>query len=126
MIILTQGLGFSIYSRTLELNLWDVAWTTDVFMGIIGTISTFIFFHHKIPSLIIFLVTIFSVYFWFITMISAKNMTPIKSPLLKNKYAFEKQLTTTEYRNIRQLRVIVYKETFPLLYKPSKTTTVRV
>lgn len=53
-------------------------------------------------------------------------MTPIKSPLLKNKYAFEKQLTTTEYRNIRQLRVIVYKETFPLLYKPSKTTTVRV
>lgn len=113
MIVLTQGFDFSIYSRTLELNLWDIAWTTDLFMGIIGTLSASIFFKNKIPAFIIFLLTVFSCYFWFIAMITTKNLTPIEDSSLKEKYAFEKQLTTTEYRDIRQLRVIIYKEVFP-------------
>lgn len=126
MVVLTQQFNFVIYSRTFELNLWDVAWATDIFIGYIGTISSFFFFKNKIPSIVIFLVTILLCYFWIVMMLTTKNLIPVEHPSVKENYAFERQLTTTEYRDIRQLRVIVYKEELPLLYKTSRTTTERV
>lgn len=37
---------------SLELNLWDYAWSTDIYMGIIATICSSIYFKNKIPSFI--------------------------------------------------------------------------
>lgn len=53
MIIVVQTFDFVIYSRKLQLNLWDIAWTTDLFMGIIGSLSAAILFKNKLPSLIL-------------------------------------------------------------------------
>lgn len=126
MIIVVQTFDFVIYSRKLQLNLWDIAWTTDLFMGIIGSLSAAILFKNKLPSLILLLMTTFSFYIWFIAMITQKNLTPIQHPEVQEHYIFEKYVTPTEYKDMKQLSVIIYKEQFPLLYKHVNETTLRV
>ncbi|MFA8440160.1 hypothetical protein [Pueribacillus sp. YX66] len=52
-------------------------------------------------------------------------LLPVEHPSIKGNYVFNKQLTTTEYQDVMQLRVTVYKEVFPLLYEFNYTATER-
>lgn len=110
---------------SLELNLWDYAWSTDIYMGIIATICSSIYFKNKIPSFILMIVTTIIFFNWFLMLLTYMILLPVEHPSIKGNYVFNKQLTTTEYQDVMQLRVTVYKEVFPLLYEFNYTATER-
>lgn len=125
MIVLTKKFDFVIFSRTLESNLWDLAWSTDIIMGIICFFAITLYFKNKVLSISIFLVTMFSISIWLFMMLGSKTIIPISDPSLNGNYAIHQYLYPT-YKDTLTLKVTVYKESYPLLYKAINTTTESV
>lgn len=125
MFVLTKTFDFVIFSRTLESNLWDIAWSTDIIMGFICFFASTLFFKNRILSFSIFLVTMFSMSIWLFMMMGSKSLIPISDPSLKGNYAIHQYLYP-EYSDTVALAITVYKESYPLLYKAVNSTTESV
>lgn len=59
MVVRTKVFDFVTFSRTLESNLWDLAWSTDIIMGFLCFFASTLYFKNRILSFSIFLVTMF-------------------------------------------------------------------
>ncbi|MFJ8462093.1 hypothetical protein ACIQ57_23730 [Lysinibacillus xylanilyticus] len=125
MFVLTNTFDFVIYSKTLESNLWDLAWSTDIIMGFICFFASSLYFKNRILSFSIFLMTMFSMSIWVFMMLGSKSLIPISDPSLKGNYATHQYLYP-EYHDTVVLAITVYKESYPLLYKAANSTTESV
>lgn len=55
IFVLVEYFDFVIYSRTLEANLWDQAWTWDIIVGFIFFLASSLYFNNRIlPFLVLY------------------------------------------------------------------------
>jgi len=118
-IVLVNGFGFVIFLRTSEINLMNIAPTTDIIMSAICFTIPYIYFNgmkRVVISFIGCLLFTYSVLMWLPMMAFSLSLSPIESPTLTGKYA------VAQYSNLNDsgekiLRIEVYKQQYPLLYK---------
>ena len=90
MFVLVKNFDFVIFSRTLDGNLWDQAWTWDIIVGFIFFLASSLYFNNRIVPFIVFLTTLFSCSIWIIMMMGSNTLIPIESSSLKGNYAIYK------------------------------------
>ncbi len=117
MVILTQAFELVIYSRTFGINLWNLAWTTDIIVAFFCHIASFLYFRRKAFSFLIFVILLCSIIIWWPAMIFSKEIVAINNPSLKDNYAISQNLTDSASPEKFVISVRVYKEVYPLLYK---------
>ena len=89
-IVLVKGFGFVIFLRTSEINLMNIAPTTDIFMSAICFTIPYIYFNgmkRVVISFIGCLLFTYSVFMWLPMMAFSLSLSPIESPSLTGKYA---------------------------------------
>lgn len=116
MFVLVKKFDFVIYSRTLETNLWDQAWTWDIIMGFTFFLASSLYFNNKILPFIVLLISMFSCMIWILMMLGSKTLIPIEDTSLKENYAIYQYLYPGHQDELI-LVATVYKESYPLLYK---------
>jgi len=117
MVVLTQAFDLVIYSRTFGINLWNLAWTTDIIVAFFCHIASFLYFRRKAFSFLIFVILLCSIIVWWPAMIFSKEIITINSPLLKDNYAISQDITDSASPEKHIISISVYKEIYPLLYK---------
>ena len=116
MFVLVKKFDFVIYSRTLETNLWDQAWTWDIIMGFTFFLASSLYFENKILPFIVLLIAMFSCLAWFVMMLTSKTLIPIEDASLDENYAINK-FSYPAHTGETILVATIYKEHYPLLYK---------
>lgn len=117
MIILTQIVDLTIYSRTFGINLWDLAWSTDILVGLVCHIASFLYFRRKVFSFLVLGMTLCSILIWWPAMMFSKSLITIHRPILKDNYTIFQDITDSDSPDKYFLTVGVYKEIYPLLYR---------
>ena len=116
MFVLVKKFDFVIYSRTLETNLWDQAWTWDIIIGFTFFLASSLYFENKILPFIVLLVAMFSCWIWFLMMLGSKTLIPIEDTSLESNYAIN-NFSYPALTGETVLVATIYKEHYPLLYK---------
>ncbi|MBS4210838.1 hypothetical protein [Bacillus sp. FJAT-50079] len=120
MIVLTFGFDFSLFFRNPDLNLWAVAWISDVVIGFVALFSSILYLKNRILSFVLMLTTSFSLVVFIFAISFTEQITSIEDPILKENYAVYQSLNSfrgDEYFFMAK----VYKEVFPLVYKLTDT-----
>ena len=118
-IVLVKGFDFVIFLRTSEINLMNIAPTTDIFMSAICFTIPYIYFNgmkRVVISFIGCLLFTYSVFMWLPMMAFSLSLSPIESPSLTGKYAVAHYSNRNDSGE-KILRIEVYKQQYPLLYK---------
>lgn len=116
MIILTVKFDIVIYSKALNINLTHVAWFMDIFIPLVASFALFYLYKSRIPSLIIFLIMLVSIFKLYPLFAFSSDYLSIDKNVTTGNYITSNYQSEGVGDGNAYLTVYVYKEKFPLFY----------